>query len=334
MKILFCGNYRKNTGPSQANRQLIKYFPREIDYLKSKNKIIEFLEAVFKVFKSDVVIFSSARYINVPIICWAKLLRKRCIYIVHGYTKAVTIIDNIPNPKVCKIESVCLEKSDLILCVSVPFLKFMQNECPEYAHKMKDLTNPVDWDEMSKINSDENIKKDENLIISAGGDRKLKKNLQVAQAIETLNKEKGMNLRYEIYGAKSNPGMTKEIENISCCSFIGNVSRAEFLDRLRISALYIQNSILESFGLAPVEAIICGNNLLISKYVGARDIIKGLKPEDIIDDPDNIEEMAAKIEAVLKNGNNGRLLNSIDRKTTSGNFAVNRLMEYCRSLLQ
>ena len=81
----------------------------------------------------------------------------------------------------------------------------------------------------------------------------------------------------------------------------------------RKSNLYIQNSEFETFGLATMEALICGCNLLISQNVGAKAIINGLEANDLINDVDNIKEISNKIMHNLFNSNNNRLINSIKK---------------------
>ncbi|UTW68395.1 glycosyltransferase [Anaerobacillus sp. HL2] len=87
----------------------------------------------------------------------------------------------------------------------------------------------------------------------------------------------------------------------------------------------MQNSYLESFGLAAVEALISGCDILLSKNVGSICVITSSKQTDIIYDFDNPIEVAEKIEYLLKNTNK-RLLNGIERDKTSYQYAANRLL--------
>ncbi|WP_231286967.1 glycosyltransferase [Aerococcus sp. Group 1] len=79
----------------------------------------------------------------------------------------------------------------------------------------------------------------------------------------------------------------------------------------------MQNSYFETFGLAVLEALFNGNNLLISKNVGARDVLENLQNSDVINDNQNIEEITEKIKNILVNSNNRRLYNGLNQEKIS-----------------
>nr|WP_231925658.1 glycosyltransferase [Exiguobacterium sp. U13-1] len=121
-----------------------------------------------------------------------------------------------------------------------------------------------------------------------------------------------------------------DLDKISDYYFVecpGQVSHEEAYRYLKSADLFVQNSILESFNLATVEALISGCSILISKNVGAISILKGIQNQDIIFDNDDLEELTEKIKINLISSNNERILNSIDRNSTSYKFASTRLIK-------
>lgn len=95
--------------------------------------------------------------------------------------------------------------------------------------------------------------------------------------------------------------------------------------------LFVQNSSFETFGLAPIEALVNGCDLLLSKETGAKSIIPTLESNDIIYDNQDVNEIASKIKRLLIDTNNQRLVNGIDKEETSVKFAANRMMEILKS---
>jgi glycosyltransferase involved in cell wall biosynthesis len=62
----------------------------------------------------------------------------------------------------------------------------------------------------------------------------------------------------------------------------------------------VQNSSFETFGLAVCEALSAGSELLIAKNVGAISVIDNLTEKNIINSPDDIDEIAKKISYFVK----------------------------------
>ena len=140
--------------------------------------------------------------------------------------------------------------------------------------------------------------------------------------------ERGMSLHVSVYGTYNEEDDSPRIKEISCVTYHGLIPHAELLRKYKTSRLFIQNSRIESFGLATIEAIIGGCDILLSKNVGAIDIIPGIQPTDVINDFTNIKEIQEKITYILDHPNNHRIIHSIDREKTSLKKAAERLMEF------
>ena len=57
--------------------------------------------------------------------------------------------------------------------------------------------------------------------------------------------------------------------------------------------------------------------MLISERCGALSVIKNTETGDIIYDPDDTDEIASKIEGLLKGDNHTRLIVNLDKENTS-----------------
>ena len=96
--------------------------------------------------------------------------------------------------------------------------------------------------------------------------------------------------------------------------------------------LFIQNSVFETFGLAPVEALLSDADVLISGKCGSLSVIKNTESEDIIQDPDDIQELVQKIGYMLENDNHTRLIVNLDKENTSWKKRSKELLTILQSL--
>ncbi|WP_289744125.1 glycosyltransferase family 4 protein [Muribaculum intestinale] len=327
MDVLFIGGYRNPGGPNEVNRNLLKFLPSNFHKLELKRTIFQLIESVFKIFSSDIVIFSGLMFNKIQVNL-AKKLNKKIIYIMHGCAKLELGTENMK-------EELILESSDYILCVSDKYSHIIKNIFPQCANKIKILQNGINWAEIDtlKANNQDSIR-DSNRIILFGGGRKEKQNYYVCKAVQELNNEKSTNLTIDIYGYFRDYDDSKLIAEIPCVTFNNVIPHSEVNIELLKSNIFIQNSKFESFGLAVIDAICLGCNALISQNVGALDIIKEKKDIDIIYDPTDIDEIKHKLLNLISMPNNYRLLNSIDKEKTSLEYAAKKLTEYCSELYE
>lgn len=333
MKIFFAGNYFKLGGPWGVNKSLVKCLGNRTSHLTQRKGHLRFLETLYKIIPAKVVIFSCATqydYITVPL---CKFLKKKIIYIMHGcMALEYKINNNTTNNKGLKNEKILLDRSDLILCVSNTYKAIICENFPQYHAKLDVLMNGIDWNTLESISQEQ--LKNENQIILMGGGRQTKRNLYVCRAIQNINQKYHTNYKVTVYGYFLDYDDSQLIAQIPCVNFHEVIPHQEILKQLKISRLFIQNSDLESFSLGVVEALCCGCDILISKNVGAKDIIQNIQSDDIINNPTDLEELENKILKVIKNGNNQRLLSSIDRVTTSTEYTANKLINFATKLLK
>lgn len=310
-------------GPVAVNQNLVRCLKDKVFIPTIRNRYLRFLQDCFNIFRSDIIIFSGIFFWQFEIYL-AKVLRKKIIFIMHGCC-------HIEVKHASKIEDEILKCSDLILCVSEIFRNQMAIEYPQYAYKMSYLMNGVNWDEIDKMKArlPLNMKRDPNRIILFGGGRIVKKNYYVCRAVQEINEEDHANYHVDVYGYYRDSDDSQKIASIPCVTFHHVIPHDQVNVELAKSQLFIQNSSFEPFGLAVMDALLCGCDLLISRYVGAQDIIGNKEESDLIKDPCDINEIKSKIRYVLKHSNNYRLLTSVDRESTSIQTAAQNLLGFC-----
>ena len=94
---------------------------------------------------------------------------------------------------------------------------------------------------------------------------------------------------------------------------------------MRQSQLYIQNSLFESFGLAPIEALYSGCSLIITCYQGIKDLFKYRHEQFCVSNPDDICQIKNMIKKVLAHENNTALLKSFDKEIVTPKNAAKNL---------
>ena len=99
------------------------------------------------------------------------------------------------------------------------------------------------------------------------------------------------------------------------------------------SELYVLDSIYEPFALSVFDALFCGCSILVSNVAGALELLD-VTEHDIIYDPMNEDEIAEKIDYLLKNPNNNRLLSSLNFDKISYKTEVRCLERFCEELCQ
>ena len=100
------------------------------------------------------------------------------------------------------------------------------------------------------------------------------------------------------------------------------------------SSLYIQKSSFETFGLAVIEALSAGCSLLISNEVGCKDLFETIRDTDIIFDITNEEEIFVKIEYLLREPNNQRMVNGFRKNWVSKEYQRQRWDEIIKKIYQ
>lgn len=312
MRIFLIGDYKSGTGPANVTNDLLHCLPFNTLYLKYTNKILRTFEIISKMFKTDICVFSGYSKQNILGMRTAKFLKKPTVYLMHGCVEYENAINGVPDIEMNKVERETMRLSNYILAVSEQFEAWLKVNYKEYSSKIYHLTNGVNWKIMKENATGE--KRDPYKIFSIGGGMPRKKIVYIAEAIELLNK-KGIPCTLTIAG-----DIGLDSEKLNQFSFVTDLSlikNKEVLHQMHTSKIFIQNSCFETFGLAPIEALLCGCDILLSKEVGAISLFQEFKECDKINNFDDPEEIAKKIEFMLNHDNHSRLLVELDKESTS-----------------
>lgn len=288
-KIYFIGDLLNNTGPAIVNKSYYPFLKNDVIFCFSNNKLFRSIHFLIRILFINNVIISGYSKLNILLLKISKLLNKKTFYLMHGFVKEEIKYQNVlHSDEKIKSEYEMLSRVSNIVCVSESFSKFLADTYPEFKNKIRFVNNGVDIS-IDKPRVDHDIF----TIISVGGGKKRKNNLRICESIKKIGKP----IRFIIIGDSAEEG--SEIKKYSFVEYYESLSHDEVLDKMCESDLYIQNSYFETFGLAVMEALECGCNLLLSKNIGAISILDNLSDDDIIYDNDSLEEIIKKINKKL-----------------------------------
>ena len=325
-KNFLIGSTQHNLAPSVVNKALMSYL-REKGYVANPyvHGLKRRLFSYWHILTARRIVISGI-YLSYSELRLIRLLRKKFLYVMHGSYKMET---GKFHPK----EAAVLKYSNKIASVSAIHAEMIKKEFPEYADKVEVWFNGVYWDEGLAIRKNLDPKdKDPGKIVLFGGGRFMKGNLAVCRAVEQLNEEKNLGLHVDVYGIYSDEDFSKDIKALKCVNFKDLLPVEEINLELAKGNLFIANSKFETFNLSLMDALAVGCNVLFSQFVGAKDLLPAKSDNDIIFDVENIDELKSKIEIVLQNPNNRRLLDQIDFRLSSWENRAKDLAEIVDSL--
>lgn len=322
MKLFVAGDYKNGMGPANITKRIILGLGSEAVYQKYSNKVLRVLEIFYKTWISKAVIYSGFSAQNIVGFLIARALKKPSFYLMHGSILVENRLNHNQNDRLLALEQKILKYTDFILAVSEPFEQWLKSIYPLYQDKIYHVINGIDWKQLATPNSQ--ITKSKSMILTSGGGIPEKNILDICKAIDILyTKNPKCALTLKVIGPDGKD--SDLIKKYPFVQYEGLVDHQTALSCMREACLYIQNSLFETFGLAPLEALNCQCSILISQNVGAISIISDIKPSDIIYDPQNKIELSTKIEYLLDHSNYERLFNSIDKETTSTEQRIKEL---------
>lgn len=323
MRLFFIGDFCSANGPSNVNKSLKKVMPEDTLYSVETKACKRIIELYIKIRQSDLVLFSGLSKINIIGLKITNLFEKNAAYLMHGSHKVEGKLNENLDRNLIDIENKILKLAPTIICVSENFMNYLKKLYPQYSDKITYVNNGIDWN-MKGLEEYKNVKRNKNMLLSVGGGIPLKKIEIICKAINHLNTREGYNLEFTVIGKKGSD--TSKIQAYPFVNYIETVDRSNMAYYYKTAQLYIQNSEFETFGLATLEALICGCNLLVSKNIGATSIINSLEDNDLINDINSVEEISNKIVCNLLNNNNHKLIESIDKDKTSIEASYKKIM--------
>lgn len=330
-KIYVVGDFFSNNGPANANRTILNAVRKigQVNFSKERGKVKRVTETVIQIIWCNICIICSASKLNFLILKLTRLLAKPVILIMHGCGTKEYIINggNITDKqyqRLVEYEKIMFSKAQKVVCVSEMFCNDMKERYPEYKNKIEFINNVVNVTHIKEA------KKNKNLIVSTGGGMRRKRNLNIAKAIEIIREKSGRNIEYFVIGEELNDGA--EIKSFDFVTYYDYLPHEEVLRVFHEASLYIQNSEYETFGLAVMEAFESGASLLLSRHVGCKSLFPTILPEDVIDDVDDLSEIAGKIEYLFEHPNFERLWSQFDSYYISEEFVSSKINRIVREL--
>ncbi len=313
MRIFLAGDHVTGTGPANVTKYYISNLPAGTLYQKRRSKPARAAEIIINTLRCDVAVYSGYSKQNILGMKTARLLKKPCAYIMHGCVEYENEINREPDEEMNAVERKTLELADLVIAVSAKFCEWLKGYYPMYADKFDHVTNGIDTDLLH--NAKEREEKERHMIFSIGGGMPRKMIRYICAAVEKLRREYDSRLYLCVIGAEG--ADSPEIAGYDFVDNRGLVSFEESVELFGEAAVFVQNSCFETFGLAPVEALVCGCPILCSEAVGAMELIKDIRPGDIINRYDDPDEIAAKIKGLLEESNVKRLIADLEWESNS-----------------
>ncbi len=313
MRIFLAGDHYSGTGPANVTKYYIKNLPEGTLFQKRKGKLARIPEILINTIRSDVVVYSGYSKQNILGLKAAKLLKKPSAYIMHGCVEYENGINLEPDEEMNRVERNTLELADLVIAVSKSFCGWLKEYYPMYENKIDYVFNGIDTDLVHNAKNRPDTKR--HMIFSIGGGMPRKKIVHICEAVKKLREEYDSELYLCIIGDKG-----ADSDKIAAYDFVKNRGIVSFEEGVKLfseAALFVQNSCFETFGLAPIEALVCGCPILCSKEVGALDLIRDLREEDVIEKYDDPDEIASKIRYLLENSNAKRLIADLEWESNS-----------------
>lgn len=322
-KYFFIGDTNGNTGPNNVNKGIVSSLTENFTFLHSHKTISKFIEAIWKTLFCKVVIVSAPSRCGIYMVKLARLLNKKSVYIMHGCCEIEFELNQTPrNEEILRQEQNLFQNVDLILPVSKKFSEMVQCKFPQYQSKISFLHNGVEKPDINTTG----IRRIKGSIIAVGGDRKVKNNITIAEAM----KKTGIKGILKVYGYLYNPDLLPKGENIK---FEGLVSQEQLYHEMLSSELYVLNSIYEPFALSVFDALFCGCSILISQYAGALELLE-VTEHDVIYNPMDKNEIATKITYLLEHPNNSRLIHNLNVSEISYHAEIKKLEKICEKLIR
>lgn len=334
MRTFIVGDYITGTGPANVTKEYIRCFPKGTLYQKRTSKLGRVPELLVNILKCDVILFSGYSAQNVLGMKIAKAFNKKTAYLVHGAITLENSINHAENDLQTRVEEETLLRADLLLAVSSKFADWLKETYPQYADKISYVTNGVDFDYLKSSNEgfdNTDVIRRNDRILSIGGGMPRKMILSICKAVEIINNQSDNPLTLTVIGAEGFD--TDKIKTYPFVEYLGLVDAEKKDELFRSSALFIQNSSFETFGLAVFESLMSGCSILTSKVAGALDLLPFAKAEDIIFDCNSEKEIAEKIMYLLDNPNNERLKSCINEKDATWESRTTKMLNKLSELV-
>lgn len=327
MKIYMLGDFETDSGPGIANRTLKKGLEK-IDqynvyfYSKEKNLFQRIIENIYRSFTNDIVFVCDYTRLHILAMFIAHMAGKCVISRVHGHQSFERMINyyDTSQKEIKKIgifEKYFYKYSNYIICVSALSAKKICNDFPEFSNRVGYCYNAIDINALKSCLTDDSLRKiklSKNgnktaTILSIGGGMRIKNNIFIAESIRQLRLKTGEQYRFIVVGLPYTD--KEELCSYPFVEYYDSLPHDELIRVMEQADIYIQNSSFETFGIAALESLMAGCDLLLSDKMGICEVFTTLEEDDLIRNVQDTNEIAYKINELLGNGNNKRLLKAL-----------------------
>lgn len=260
MEILYIGDFLKKNGPSQVDINLTQNLLGVQVYKEQINK--KFTFNFFKnLRKSSIIVISGVSFKGTITSILANIFSKKVVFIMHGALKIEKNYRCIPITRQI-FEKIKIKASDKIVCVSKIFSENVKEIYNEDSSKITYINNGVNLKEFCVPKN--KIRKQN--MVTLGGGREEKGVLNICRSIESIKKQKNINIDKLIVIGED--GQNKEeICRYDFVEWKGFLSHEEVVEIFNENKYFIQNSFYESFGIAPIEAYLSKCQVICSSQV-------------------------------------------------------------------
>lgn len=331
MKVFVVGDYRTGTGPANVTKEYLLRFPGNTSRLIFRSKPFRAVEIVVKMLFCNVVLVSGYSKQNLLALKWAGFLRKPSAYLMHGCVEHENSINECVDETMNRVERKTMELSSQIYAVSEHFAAWLKTYYPEYSDKISYAINGVDTRVLENVDAYSFGHRSRDMIFTIGGGMPRKKIRHVCAAINILNTRAGTD-KYRLVVIGDTGKDDTVINSYPFVENMGLVSSDIVLGLYREASLFVQNSCFETFGLAPMEALMNGCNILVSQEIGALELFNGVQEGDVIRNWYDEKEIAFKIEKLMEKGNAYRLTEAFDKESVSWETRTTQLWQKLAAL--
>ncbi|MGL5150990.1 MAG: glycosyltransferase family 4 protein [Clostridium sp.] len=270
--VIYFGNFWGDGGPAIVNRKIRENVNTDITnviFMDDDDKKKRFKKLVYNFLKADVIHVSGINGImSAIIVVLAKICFKKVTFSCHGNFKAESLRNNVFKKREFLIEKTYITFTNKIIVLSNTFLNEYKKYYSNIEKKAIVIPNGYTFDEKLYSRREKKEENKEFIITSLGGGRREKGNKKVCDVLNKINNE---NIKYVIIGEDGID--TDEIKEHNFVTYLGSISNEKVIDVLLRTNLFIQYSEFESFGIAPLEALNAGCDLIITDKMGVKEYI-------------------------------------------------------------